>query len=512
MPSGSDSRGPNKNSGAKSAKAIKAANKNSRPAKKGKGGVPAPRQIPWLSIGAGVAVLALIAVLGINLWPKVEERQALEPYKYSSENKDPSDKIDGVLKIEYPAGQHVDSTQRVAYDQTPPFGGPHDATWANCTGTVYADPIRTENAVHSLEHGAIWITYNPDLVDQDQIDSLAGRVNGKSYMLMSPYPGQSSPISLQSWGHRLEIDKADDDRIDQFITALNQNPNVYPEVGASCTNPLFTPSTSPFDPTPPAPTPSRWTARALPRPPTNRFPPVDSSTNTDQSSKPSQRTALLIIGLIGAIAVGFALGAFTNLLGPDAKSSLTVPASDSVDVGFAQDMSVHHSQAVDMASIALTKSTDNDVRTLAFDILTTQQNQLGQMQAWLTMWDQPLSKVGPYMEWMSSDSGSGHGSHGTSATMDMSHSGPVDTMPGMASPEDLAALRAAEGLQLDTLFLQLMLRHHEGGLPMMEYAAADATEGPVRSLAQTMVNTQQSESKLMTDMLAARGAVPLPMN
>ena len=222
MPSGSDSRGPNKNSGAKSAKAIKAANKNSRPAKKGKGGVPAPRQIPWLSIGAGVAVLALIAVLGINLWPKVEERQALEPYKYSSENKDPSDKIDGVLKIEYPAGQHVDSTQRVAYDQTPPFGGPHDATWANCTGTVYADPIRTENAVHSLEHGAIWITYNPDLVDQDQIDSLAGRVNGKSYMLMSPYPGQSSPISLQSWGHRLEIDKADDDRIDQFITALKR--------------------------------------------------------------------------------------------------------------------------------------------------------------------------------------------------------------------------------------------------------------------------------------------------
>ncbi len=92
-------------------------------------------------------------------------------------------------------------------------------------------------------------------------------------------------------------------------------------------------------------------------------------------------------------------------------------------MGFAQDMSVHHSQAVDMASIALTKSTDNDVRTLAFDILTTQQNQLGQMQAWLTMWDQPLSKVGPYMEWMSSDSGSGHGSHGTSATMDMSHSG-----------------------------------------------------------------------------------------
>ncbi|NMM86070.1 hypothetical protein B2J88_17125 [Rhodococcus sp. SRB_17] len=254
MPSGSDSHGPKNNSGAKSAKAIKAAKRGGSPAKKGKGGVPAPRQVPWLSIGAGVAVVGLIAVLGINLWPKVEDKQALEPYKYSSENKDPSAQIDGVLKIEYPAGQHVEATQRVAYDQSPPFGGPHDATWANCTGTVYASAIRTENAVHSLEHGAIWISYNPDSVDQSQIDSLAKRVeNSKGYMLMSPYPGQSSPISLQSWGHRLEIDDADDKRIDQFITALKLNPNVYPEVGASCTNPLFTAETSPFDPTPPGP-------------------------------------------------------------------------------------------------------------------------------------------------------------------------------------------------------------------------------------------------------------------
>ncbi|XGU20746.1 hypothetical protein ACETU7_09945 [Rhodococcus sp. 3Y1] len=115
MPSGSDSRGPNKNSGP-SAKAIKAANKNSRPAKKGKGGVPAPRQIPGCR-SAPVAVLALIAVLGINLWPKVEAAGP-RAVQVQLENKDPSDKIDGVLKIQYPAGQHVDSTQRVAYDQT----------------------------------------------------------------------------------------------------------------------------------------------------------------------------------------------------------------------------------------------------------------------------------------------------------------------------------------------------------------------------------------------------------
>ncbi|MDI9918982.1 DUF305 domain-containing protein [Rhodococcus sp. IEGM 1379] len=239
---------------------------------------------------------------------------------------------------------------------------------------------------------------------------------------------------------------------------------------------------------------------------------MDSQPDTDRSSKPSQRTALLIIGLIGAIAIGFALGAFTNLLGPDAKSSLTVPASDSVDVGFAQDMLVHHGQAVEMASTALTKSTDDEVRTVAYDILTTQQNQIGQMQAWLTMWDEPISTVGPYMEWMTSDSSTGHDSHGASTTMTMDHSGPVTTMPGMASSADLAALNAASGPELDTLFLQLMLRHHQGGLPMMEYAAANAITDPVKSLSTTMVNTQESESTLLASMLAARGAAPLPMN
>lgn len=239
---------------------------------------------------------------------------------------------------------------------------------------------------------------------------------------------------------------------------------------------------------------------------------MDSQPDTTHASKPSQRTALLVIGLIGAIAIGFALGALTNLLSPEKQSTITVPAADSVDVGFAQDMLVHHGQAVEMASTALTKSTDNEVRTVAFDILTTQQNQIGQMQAWLTMWDEPISKVGPYMAWMTSDSASDHGSHDASTTMTMDHSGPADSMPGMASPEDLAALNTASGTELDTLFLQLMLRHHQGGLPMMEYAKANATTDPVKALATTMVNTQESESTLLTSMLAARGAAPLPMN
>ena len=85
-------------------------------------------------------------------------------------------------------------------------------------------------------------------------------------------------------------------------------------------------------------------------------------------------------------------------------------------------------------------------------------------------------------------------------------------MPGMATSEDMAALRQATGPAVDALFLQLMLRHHEGGLPMMQYGAQHAGVATVRNLAQTMVDTQQSESHLMTTMLAQRGATPLPMN
>ncbi|WP_305094601.1 DUF3105 domain-containing protein [Prescottella sp. R16] len=257
MPSGSEKRGPgNKNSGAKSAKAIKAARKK-------QGGVPAstragaPKQIPWMTIGAVVAVLALITVLAINIVPKYRDQQAVARFTPSESNQDPSSDIDGVVKIDYPAGVHVTPDQRVAYDQSPPFGGPHDAVWATCMGTVYPDPIRTENAVHSLEHGAIWIAYNPDKVDDAQRQQLEERASVRDgYMLMSPYPGLDAPIALQSWGHQLKVDSADDERIDQFIKSLRLNRYAYPEVGASCSTipGSFDPANPPpFDATAPGP-------------------------------------------------------------------------------------------------------------------------------------------------------------------------------------------------------------------------------------------------------------------
>ena len=252
MPSGSVNGGSGKKSGAKSAKAISAAAKKSG----GSRGLPKQRQIPWMVIGGVVAVVALIAVIAVSIIPKYQDQQELAAWTPSESNQDPSSEIEGIVTVEYPAGQHIDSTQRVAYDRTPPFGGPHDAIWATCTGTVYPDAIRTENAVHSLEHGAVWITYNPDLVDAAAIDTLSAKVDGKSYTMMSPYPGQSSPISLQSWGHQLAVDSADDERIDHFIASLRQNRYTYPEVGASCaTIPgSFDPANPPpFDPSAPGP-------------------------------------------------------------------------------------------------------------------------------------------------------------------------------------------------------------------------------------------------------------------
>ncbi|MDY6810246.1 MAG: DUF3105 domain-containing protein [Actinomycetota bacterium] len=214
----------------------------------------ARHRIDWVVVGAIVAVIALIGGLAWYLVPKFldeQEAQGLKPqtvaeYVPSAQNPDPSDDIPGVTKIYYRAAQHVRADQRVAYDQSPPFGGPHDEVWATCTGIVYPNTLRSENAVHALEHGAVWITYNPDTITDADLDTLAKKVSGEQFLFLSPYPGLDHPISLQSWGHQLKLDTADDPRVDEFITALRRNttPGVYqenpsaaafPETQAACT-------------------------------------------------------------------------------------------------------------------------------------------------------------------------------------------------------------------------------------------------------------------------------------
>ncbi len=152
----------------------------------------------------------------------------------SAEDPDPSRRIDGVRVADHEGGRHVGPEQQVAYTSTPGVGGTHDQAWAACNGVVYPEPVRTETLVHSMEHGAVWIAYDPDRVDGAGLDALTTRVQGQQYLVMSPHPGLEQPISVQSWGHQLGLSDAADPRIDQFVAALRGNPNTHPEPGATC--------------------------------------------------------------------------------------------------------------------------------------------------------------------------------------------------------------------------------------------------------------------------------------
>jgi hypothetical protein len=201
---------------------------------------------PW---GTILIVIALVAFAGGVFGYAFVQINENNKYKISEENKDPSENIDGVVRISYEAGKHVKANQRVAYDQSPPFGGPHDEAWASCEGFVYASPVRNENMIHMLEHGAVWIAYNPEKVVGGELDKLRSKVTGQNFLALSPYPGLDRPISLQSWGHQLKVDSADDERIDQFVKALKRNQYQNPEPNSNCT--ALGPGT--FDPDNPPP-------------------------------------------------------------------------------------------------------------------------------------------------------------------------------------------------------------------------------------------------------------------
>lgn len=198
--------------------------------------------------------------------------------------------------------------------------------------------------------------------------------------------------------------------------------------------------------------------------------------------------ALVVAALI---AIG---GAAAVILGLGGNS---YPTADSVDAGFARDMTTHHRQAVVMAGLARDRSTNAQVALLAYDIETIQLNQVGQMRGWLSLWGLSQS-TGEQMSWLA-----GHGG------MDMSGSG-GGVMPGMATAGDLDDLRAAEGADFDVLFLQLMIRHHQGGTQMANYAAENADVGSVRTLARSIADSQAAEIDTLTDMLTARGGTALP--
>ena len=170
-------------------------------------------------------------------------------------------------------------------------------------------------------------------------------------------------------------------------------------------------------------------------------------------------------------------------------SGPTVP-DFGVDAGFARDMQKHHLQAVEMSFIVRDRTDDPEVRTLAYDIATSQQQQAGQMYGWLVQWGLPQTGSTPEMAWV----GGEHAAHVQEG----------EPMPGLATPEQLDALRAARGVQAERLFLRLMIDHHLGGVDMALAAVDDAQTDEVRTLARAMATAQSSEITLMERMLAQR--------
>jgi hypothetical protein len=178
------------------------------------------RRNRWIGIGSAivgvVAVGALVTTIIVTA-PKAASHQAGST----------GATIDGVQKFGNTAG-HVTGT--VDYAQTPPAGGEHNPMWLNCG--VYDQPVPNENAVHSLEHGAVWVTYSPDLA-KDQLDLLKTALP-RTYSVLSPFPGLPAPIVLSGWNAQLQVQQADDPRIAQFFEEYWQSESV-PEPGASCT-------------------------------------------------------------------------------------------------------------------------------------------------------------------------------------------------------------------------------------------------------------------------------------
>ncbi|MGV9777130.1 DUF3105 domain-containing protein [Streptosporangium sp. NPDC003464] len=171
------------------------------------------RRTAFLMWGVGGAVIVLLAgVVGFYL---VNERAASS--------------LDAVTSAKYPGGAHVQT--QVSYKENPPLGGEHNPAWQTCS--VYDKPVNNENAVHSMEHGAVWITYQPDL-PKDQVEKLKAMVSGKDYMLMSPYPGLPSKIVASSWNKQLKLDSADDPRLAKYIAKYRNNSAETPEFGADC--------------------------------------------------------------------------------------------------------------------------------------------------------------------------------------------------------------------------------------------------------------------------------------
>jgi hypothetical protein len=184
--------------------------------------VPARVRVVAMSITLGIAILTLSGC-------EVSQEASPTP-DAGADIFDPAvaeaTPIPGVETFAVESATHT--TDPVDYPQDPPVGGPHDPSWQKCA--VYAAPVRPENAVHSMQHGAVWITYQPDLPESDR-EVLASLAEGQRYVLISPYPELEDPVVASAWGVQLRLDDVNDPRLGEFIDRYAGN---GPERGATC--------------------------------------------------------------------------------------------------------------------------------------------------------------------------------------------------------------------------------------------------------------------------------------
>lgn len=206
----------NKQSGKEKAEARRARVEEQRRAERAR-----ERRMRVITIAASTAILLGVAVGGWYLVGVADDKEQAATAPLSGEKT--------WKKL---TRNHVEKT--VDYPMTPPVGGDHHPAWQNCDGDVYTTEIRNENAVHSLEHGAVWVTYNDKAAEAD-VKALSEKVDTTPYTLMSPVKKQSSPITLSAWGHQLNVKKASDPAVDTFFEKYVQGEQT-PEPGAACTN------------------------------------------------------------------------------------------------------------------------------------------------------------------------------------------------------------------------------------------------------------------------------------
>lgn len=187
-----------------------------------RGAVRAPRSWPVGFMVVGGIVLAVLITFVVLVMLDVRQQAG-------------STAPSGVTSYSNLSRNHTE--QPVNYPQTPPVGGNHNPLWQNCG--FYSKPVQDEHAVHSLEHGTVWITYRPDL-PKDQVAKIKDLVQNQTYMLASPYPNLPAPVVASAWGKQLKLDAANDPRLEQFVRAYRQGPQT-PEPGAPCTGGVGSP-------------------------------------------------------------------------------------------------------------------------------------------------------------------------------------------------------------------------------------------------------------------------------